>query len=55
MSLNPTKEKYKILKNMQIPKYVNALKTFVGTVNYLAKFIPNLSTKTISLRALEKN
>ena len=37
---------------MPYPHNVKELQRFLGTVNYLAKFIPNLSDKTASLRKL---
>ena len=37
---------------MPYPTNVKELKRFLGMVNYLGKFIPNLSTHTFNLRKL---
>ena len=48
--------KVEAIINMPYPKNVKDLQRFLGTVNYLAKFIPNHSERTASLRKLlEKN
>lgn len=39
---------------MSNPTNVKELKTLLGMVNYLAKFIPNLSNVSAPLRILEK-
>ena len=39
---------------MKNPENINELKTFLGMVNYLGKFLPNLSKETEHLRILEK-
>ena len=39
---------------MKYPENLNELKTFLGMINYLGKFLPNLSKETEPLRELEK-
>jgi len=36
-------DKVKSILNMKAPKNVKELKTFLGMVNYTAKFLPNIS------------
>ena len=40
---------------MTKPNNVKELRTFLGMVNYLAKFIENLSRKSHILRELDRN
>lgn len=47
-------EKVKAIQDMKPPNDVKSMKRFLGMVNYLAKFIPNLSDKTKIFRDLEK-
>ena len=42
------------VENMPTPTNVNSLKDFVGMVQYLTKFIPQLSAQTELLRELER-
>ena len=44
--------KVEAIIKMEYPSNVKDLQRFLGSVNYLAKFIPNLSDKTESLRKL---
>ena len=47
-------EKIKAIREMVVPNNVKQLRSFLGMVNYLAKFIKNLSDKARILRELEK-
>ena len=47
-------DKIKAIEEMEEPKNISQLKTFLGMVNYLAKFLPNISNVTEKLRELEK-
>ena len=47
--ISPDENKIKAIVDMPYPQNVKDLQRFLGTVNYLAKFIPNLSDKTGSL------
>jgi len=47
-------DKIKAIKNMPTPKNLKQLKTFLGMVNYLSKFLPNLSTVIEPLRCLDR-
>ena len=40
--------------NMEAPKDIKELKTFLGMVNYTAKFLPKISKVTEPLRLLER-
>ncbi|XP_026688729.1 uncharacterized protein K02A2.6-like isoform X1 [Diaphorina citri] len=52
----PQDSKIKAIENMQAPTNVKELQRFLGVVNYLGKFIKNLSQLTVSLRSsLKKN
>ena len=44
--ITPDENKIKAILDMHYPNNVKDLQRFLGTVNYLAKFIPNLSDKT---------
>ena len=44
--------KIKAITNMEYPTTVKELQRFLGSINYLGKFIPNLTDKTVSLRKL---
>ena len=52
--LQPDPKKVDAISNLKPPADVKALKRFLGMVNYLAKFLPNLSDMTQPLRNLEK-
>ena len=43
-------EKIKAINNMTAPQDFKQLKSFLGMINYLSKFIPNLPDKTKLLR-----
>lgn len=46
--------KVKAILEMKSPSDVKSLKSFLGVINYLSKFLPNLSKETKILRDLEK-
>ena len=50
--LKPDPEKVRAIKEMQKPENKKELMTFLGFINYLGKFIPNLSQKSAPLRLL---
>lgn len=53
LSVDP--EKVKCIMEMEEPETQKELLRFLGTVNYVGKFIPNLSQHTANLRQLTKN
>lgn len=52
--VKPDPKKTEAIIKMPMPQNVKELKSFLGMVNYLAKFIPHLSTLSEPLRALER-
>ena len=48
-------EKIEAITAMPVPTTKVVLQRFLGMVNYLGKFIPNLSDETAPLRALLRN
>ena len=42
--LRPTLEKTQTIVNAPVPQNMSQLKSFLGLLNYYAKFLPNLST-----------
>ena len=46
--------KIKAIQNMQRPTNIKSLKSFLGMINYLSKFLPNLTNDTKIFRDLEK-
>lgn len=52
--ISPDPDKVSAIKNIQEPKNLKELQRFLGTVNYLGKFIPNLAELTYNLRSLNK-
>ena len=52
--LKPCPERIRAITDMKRPSCVKEVKQFIGTVNYLAKFVKNLSSLTEPLRRLEK-
>ena len=50
--LMPTKEKVKAVKECREPESKSAVRSFLGMIGYLAKFIPSYSTVTAPLQAL---
>ena len=55
-SIYPDDRKVKAIKNMSFQESKEELQCFLGMINYLGKFVPNLSGNTENLRKLlEKN
>lgn len=52
LGISPDPEKINCIKRLQPPNSVKELQRFLGFVNYLGKFIPNLSERTNMLRML---
>ena len=52
--LKPDPDKVAAIQNIDQPKEKKELHTFLGFVNYLAPFIPNISSYTVHLRELLK-
>ena len=50
--LKPDPEKVAAIMKMQKPTDIKSMQWFIGFVNYLAKFLPNLSTICEQLRKL---
>jgi len=52
--IQPDLNKVSAINNMKSPDSVKSLKSFLGMVTYLSKFIPNLADNTKILRDLLK-
>ena len=52
--VKPDPDKVAAINKLREPETKSELKTFLGMVNYLQQFIPNLSQHTAPLRAIEK-
>ena len=52
--IKPNKEKVKAILDLKHPENPKQLKSFLGAIQYLAKFLPRLSEKTDKLRKLLK-
>ena len=53
--IQPTQEKVRAIAEASAPNNVSQLRSFLGVVNYYAKFLPNLSTALATLyRLLQK-
>lgn len=50
----PTQSKIEAIKNFRIPSSSEEVRSFLGLVNFVGKFIPNLATVTEPLRVLTK-
>ncbi|XP_058448699.1 uncharacterized protein K02A2.6-like [Malaya genurostris] len=50
--ISPAEEKVDAIRRCRNPETVEELRSFLGLINYLGKFIPNLSTLTAPLREL---
>lgn len=50
MNIEPDENKVKVIKNYPEPKCLKELQSFIGILNYLHKFIPNLAELTAPLR-----
>ena len=53
--LKPSPNKVKAVSNLPSPSKVSELKTFLGLVNYYAKFLPDLATRLAPLYKLLKH
>lgn len=54
--IHPTEENLRALRDQPKPENVSELRSFLGSLNYYARFIPNLQSKCASLhRLLQKN
>ena len=51
--IKPDPKKSDAIKNMQRPSCKQEVQRFLGMVNYMAKFIPDVSSKTAPLRVLQ--
>ena len=52
--IRPNKEKTDAINKLEPPTNTKTLKSFLGAIQYFAKFIPNLSEKTDNMRQLLK-
>jgi hypothetical protein len=52
--VKPDPEKVRAVENMKAPTDKKSLMTFLGFIQYLSKFLPNLSSKSDKLRVLLK-
>ena len=52
--LEPSEEKVRALREMPVPECKEEVRSFLGLVQYLAKFIPNMSSVDAPLRELTK-
>ena len=52
--ITPDENKITAIQKMKSPSNQKELKTFLGMVNYLSKFLPKLSEHTKVFRDLEK-
>ncbi|KAJ3659377.1 hypothetical protein Zmor_011067 [Zophobas morio] len=48
----PDPDKVKSVSNLEPPRNVHELRSFLGTLNYVGKFLPHLATNTAILREL---
>ena len=56
IGIYPDDRKVEAIKNVSFPESKKELQRFLGMINYLGKFVPNLSENTENLRNLsEKN
>ena len=53
--IKPDPVKTENIKNAKRPSNVQELRSFLGLITYVSRFIPNFSEKTASLRKLLKN
>ena len=52
--IKPLRDKTEAIRNLKSPKNVKDVRSFLGSVQYLAKHIPSLSEKTAPIRELLK-
>lgn len=50
--VTPKPEKVEIIMNLRAPASSEEIRSFLGLVGYLGRFIPDLATKTFRLRSL---
>ena len=50
--LKPDQRKVEAIQNMETPRNKTDLQRFLGMINYLARYIPDLSIRTMPLRKL---
>ena len=54
--LKPDRKKIQSAQEMKLPQNIKEFKTFLGFIQYLAKFMPNMATVSAPLRELlERN
>lgn len=53
--VKPTTSKIDAVKQFREPKTIEEVRSFLGLVNYVSRFIPDVATKTYPLRQLIKN
>lgn len=52
--VKPDPKKVEAVRSMKAPNNLPELKRFLGMISYLSKFLPSISTRTESLRQLDK-
>lgn len=52
--IRPTNDKLQAVKQFRQPKNKDEVKSFLGLINYVSKFIPNVATETEALRVLAR-
>ena len=52
--IKPNEEKIEAIQKLNPPKNTKELKSFLGAIQYMAKFLPKLSEQTDRLRKLLK-
>ena len=50
--MNPNEENVESILNLKSPENTKDLKSFLGAIQYMAKFVPKLSEQTDRLRKL---
>ena len=53
--IKPNEEKVEAMLKLKAPENTKDLKSFLGAIQYMAKFLPKLSKRTDRLRKLLKN
>ncbi|XP_058817423.1 uncharacterized protein K02A2.6-like [Topomyia yanbarensis] len=53
--MTPSQSKVKAIKNFRLPESCEEVRSFLGLVNYVGAFIPNLATISATLRELTKD
>uniref|UniRef100_A0A5S6Q766 RNA-directed DNA polymerase n=1 Tax=Trichuris muris TaxID=70415 RepID=A0A5S6Q766_TRIMR len=53
--IHPTQERVEAIKQMPMPSNVHELRSFLGAVNYYAKFVPDLQLHCVPLYRLTKS